>query len=244
MEFYPTNDIVNLMKLRSLVFTILFYIATAFIAIIFLPTVLLPYRICQRAHYTWSWSMVKLLQYVVGITHHIEGERPDHQVIFAVKHESTWEAVFLYSEFNGPALVFKRELSWIPIFGFYTIRVPSVPIDRSAGLKSMKKLVENASKIKNMGENILIFPQGTRIAHGEQRPYHPGIYSIYKATGLPVVPVALNSGVFWPRHTMIKKPGVIDVRLLPEIPAGLDRKTFMARLEHEIESATDQLPKS
>jgi 1-acyl-sn-glycerol-3-phosphate acyltransferase len=232
------------MKLRSLLFTILFYGATAVIAIVFLPSLLLPSRLCKWAYYAWSWSMEGLLYHVVGVSHRIEGVRPHHQVIFAVKHQSTWEAVFLYAELNAPAPVFKRELVFIPLLGFYALKIPSVPVDRSAGLGAMKRLVQSAAKIKAMGDDILIFPQGTRVAAGESARYHPGIYAIYQSTGLPVLPIALNSGVFWPHHTWLKKSGVIDVRLLPEIPTGLDRRAFMARLEHDIETATDQLPKS
>lgn len=187
--------------------------------------------------------MVFLLKHIVEVTHRVEGKRPDHQVIFAAKHQSAWETIFLYAELGSPAPVLKRELVFIPLIGLYFIKTPSVPIDRSAGRKALTNLVKAANKIKSIGDSILIFPQGTRVPTGETAPYHSGTYAIYKATGLPVVPIALNSGICWPRRSMMKKSGVIDVKLLDEIPAGLSRQAFMERLEHDIEAATNKLPK-
>ncbi len=230
------------MMIRAFIFNILFYGTTAAIAILGLPILLLPYKACSKLEHFWSAIMVFLLKHVVGITHRVEGPRPDHQVIYAAKHQSAWETIFLYAELGSPAPVLKRELIFIPFVGLYFIRVPSVPIDRSAGRKSLKKLIEAANKVKNIGDSILIFPQGTRVASGVEHPYHAGTFAIYQATGLPVVPIALNSGVCWPRASFLKKPGIIDVRLLPEIPAGLDRRSFMARLENDIETATNTLP--
>ncbi|MCE2517610.1 MAG: 1-acyl-sn-glycerol-3-phosphate acyltransferase [Alphaproteobacteria bacterium] len=204
--------------------------------IVALPLLLLPYRFSQKLEHFWSWIMEGLLKHVVGITHRVHGPRPDHAVIFASKHQSAWETIFLYGELGSPAPVPKRELIFIPVIGLFFIKVPSVPIDRSAGRSSLKNLVNAANKINAIGDSILIYPQGTRVAPGASHPYHSGTYAIYKATGY--------SGVFWPRRSMMKTPGVIDVQLLPEIPAGLDRQTFMKRLEHDIETATDRLPKS
>lgn len=232
------------MMIRALLFNIVFYGLTAFLAIAGLPLLLLPYKVVSKLEHLWSAIMVFLLKYIVGITHRVEGPRPDHQVIYAAKHQSAWETIFLYAELGSPAPVLKRELIFIPFIGLFFIRVPSVPIDRSAGRQSLKKLIAAAIKVKSIGDSILIFPQGTRVAPGKSHPYHAGTFAIYQATGMPVVPIALNSGVFWPKSSFMKNPGVIDVRLLPEIPPGLDRRAFMARLEQDIEDATNALKQS
>lgn len=232
------------MMIRALIFNIFFYGTTALIAIIGLPLLLLPYQVSSKLEHLWSAMMVFYLKTFVGVTHRIEGPRPDHQVIYAAKHQSAWETIFLYAELGSPAPVLKRELIFIPFLGLFFIRVPSVPIDRSAGRQSLKKLIAAANKVKSIGDSILIFPQGTRVAPGASLPYHAGTFAIYQATGLPVVPIALNSGVCWPRSSFMKKPGVIDVRLLPEIPPGLSRREFMQRLEDDIENATNALPQS
>ena len=230
------------MMIRALLFNILVYGITVTLAIVGLPLLLMPYKVVSKLEHLWSALMVFFLKYTVGITHHIEGPRPDHPVIYAAKHQSAWETIFLYAELGSPAPVLKRELIFIPFVGLFFIRVPSVPIDRSAGRQSLKKLIKAANKVKDIGDSILIFPQGTRVAPGASHPYHAGTFAIYQATGLPVVPIALNSGIRWPRASFHKTTGVIDVRLLPEIPPGLSRKEFMQRLEHDIETATNALP--
>ena len=230
------------MIIRSLIFNILFYGITAIMAVIGLPILLLPYRVCQKYEHLWSAIMVVLLKYIMGITHRVTGPRPDHPVIYAVKHQSAWETIFLYAEFDSPAPVLKKELIYLPFIGLFFVKVPSVPIDRSAGRAALKNLMAAAEKINKIGDSILIFPQGTRVAPGADHSYHAGTFAIYQATGLPVVPVALNSGLFWSRAAFTKKSGVIDVKLLPEIPPGLNRREFMARLEHDIETATNALP--
>ncbi len=246
------------MIIRSLIFNILFYGITAIMAVIGLPILLLPYRVCQKYEHLWSAIMVVLLKYIMGITHRVTGPRPDHPVIYAAKHQSAWETIFLYAEFDSPAPVLKKELIYLPFIGLFFVKVPSVPIDRSAGRAALKNLMAAAEKISKVGDSILIFPQGTRVApiassgassrassgasSGAGHSYHAGTFAIYQATGLPVVPVALNSGLFWSRAAFTKKSGVIDVKLLPEIPPGLNRRDFMARLEHDIETATNALP--
>ena len=234
------------MIIRSLLFNILFYGITAFMAVFGLIVLVLPFRVCQKYAHLWSAIMVFLLKYIMGIDHRVTGARPDHPVIYAAKHQSAWETIFLYAEFDSPAPVLKKELVFIPFIGLYFVKIPSVPIDRAAGRAALKNLMAAAEKIKNIGGSILIFPQGTRVApvsdSAAHHPYHTGTFAIYQTTGLPVVPVALNSGLFWSRAAFTKKSGVIDVALLPEIPPGLNRREFMARLEDAIETATNALP--
>ena len=227
--------------IRSLVFNVLFYGMTAVMVVVGLPLLLLPQRVVMVYANIWAWGL-RLLLKIVGISHRISGPMPDGQVIYAAKHQSAWETVILYQEFGNPAPVLKRELLYLPVMGFYFMRLPSVPIDRSAGSKALRMLMVDSRQITADGHSIMIFPQGTRVAPGATYPYHGGTFAVYKATGLPVVPVALNSGLYWPRAAFFKRPGLIDVKLGEPIPPGLDRKTFMARLENEIENATLGLP--
>ena len=227
--------------IRSIVFNILFYGATAVMSIIGLPLLLLPGRVIEIYAHCWAVVLVVLLR-VVGIRHRIIGPRPKGPVIYAAKHQAAWETITLYPALGSPAPVMKRSLVFYPLIGLYFLKVPSVPIDRSAGVQALRSLKDNAIRIAAMPRSILIFPQGTRVAPGREHPYHAGTYAIYAASGLPVVPVALNSGLFWGRENFVKKPGEITVELLPPIPPGLDRKAFMKQLEDSIENATNALP--
>ena len=134
-----------------------------------------------------------------------------------------------------------RELLWIPCYGWYARKAGMVPIDRGAGATALKAMVRRAREVVAERRPIVIFPEGTRTAVGAKRPYHPGVAALYTQLGLPVVPVAVNSGLFWPRRRFLKRPGRIIVEVLPPLPPGLDRKAFIAELQSRIEMATERL---
>ena len=240
------------MILRTFLFRVLFLLVTLGLGLPALLLLVLPYRVLSGVAYLWCWLFIFLLERIVGISYRIEGSRPQHQVIYASKHQSAWETLAFYKELGAPILVLKRVLIFIPIVGQIMMRLQSIAIDRSAGVKSLRKLLKSAERASRLGRDILIYPQGTRVFPQEERPYHGGTFAIYQATGLPVVPIAHNSGVFWPTKLGVfwpfwrglRKSGVIEVRFLEEIPAGLDRQNFMARLENVIESGTNALPQS
>ena len=142
---------------------------------------------------------------------------------------------------NGPVIVLKKELSYIPFAGWAMMRSGAIAVDRSAGMAALKKLKSDAIAARDMGRSLQIYPQGTRVAPGTQADYQIGIYTIYEATGLPVVPIALNSGECWGPRAFKKQPGVIDVSFLPEIEPGLSRKVFMKPLEDAIETEMGKL---
>lgn len=227
--------------IRGLIFSILFYGNTIVMAILGLPLLILP----QAATFFWQWlwarMMMILLWLICGITSRFEGERPDRQVIYAVKHQSAWETIVLLALFGRPVTVMKRSLLWIPIFGLYLLRFGVMGIDRSQGKAALKQMIRVSKQAAATGRNLLIFPQGTRLAPGQEHPYHSGIYAIYAATGLEIVPVALNSGCFWPKDTIAKTPGEIVVSTLPPIPPGLSRQELMQRLEEAIETESQTL---
>ena len=229
--------------LRSLIFNVLFFGWTGLLSVVGLPVLVLPRRATVALARFWLRGTLAMLAGVVGLRHQVRGadRLPPGAVILAMKHQSAWETLALNLIFPDPAFVLKRELYWIPFFGWYLARSGQIALDRSAGAGAMKKMLRLARQVAADGRRIVIFPEGTRVAPGETRPYQPGIAGLYGALGLPVVPVALNSGVFWRRRGFLKRPGTIAVEVLPAIPPGLKREEFMATLATSIESATAKL---
>ena len=222
--------------LKSLLFNSLFYSGTAVLVIVMGPVLLLPSRwACGIARF-WGWLTDKLLV-IVGIKVLVSGNRQlDRQVIYAVKHQSALETIILSWLLAAPAFVLKRELLRLPIIGWFFVKTGCIPVDRSAGMKALRDMRAAALTLAADGRSMLIFPQGTRVAPGAARPYEIGVFALYDSTGLPVVPVALNSGHVWPRNSWFKYPGTVRVEFLESIEPGLDRKAFMAQLETDIET--------
>jgi 1-acyl-sn-glycerol-3-phosphate acyltransferase len=230
-------------QVRSFLFNLCFYGATAVAGLLLAPLLLGPRVVARVARDIWINMALGLMRRLVGLTHRVEGMEnvPAGRFIIAAKHQSAWETFFLHVLFHDPAVVLKKELTRLPVFGWYTARAGVIAVDRSAGAAALKQVVEDARPMSEAGRPILIFPQGTRVAPGDHRPYYPGVYALYRALDLPVVPVALNSGLFWPARGFVYNPGVIDVRVLAPIQPGLDRKTFMRTLEETIETTTASL---
>jgi 1-acyl-sn-glycerol-3-phosphate acyltransferase len=162
-------------------------------------------------------------------------------VIYAAKHQSAWETVVLALLLHTPVFVLKRELLRLPLLGWYFSKAGCIAVDRSAGMRALRKLRDDAVAAAAGGRSILIFPQGTRVAPGVEHRYEIGVFALYEATGLPVVPVALNSGHVWGRNSWVKRPGRIDVEFLAPIEPGLSRRDFMERLETAIETRMAEL---
>ena len=227
--------------LRSLIFNILFYGATLVMAILVLPALLLPAPVMRAAARLWGWVTVQALRVACG-THRLSGDlQAGSQVIYAAKHQSTWETVVLALLLQTPVFVLKRELLRLPLLGWYFSKAGCIAVDRSAGMLALRKLRDDAVTAASGGRSILIFPQGTRVAPGVEHRYEIGVFALYEATGLPVVPVALNSGHVWGRNSWLKRPGCIDVEFLAPIEPGLSRRDFMERLETAIETRMAEL---
>jgi len=187
--------------------------------------------------------MAWLLEHVVGITAEIRGREhmPSGPCIIASKHQSAWETMAYVFILDNPSFIIKREILFIPIFGLYVWRAHLVPINRKAGVRAVRQMLRRAREVLSAGRSIIMFPEGTRVAPGSHRPYHPGIVALYSHLHVPVVPVALNSGLFWRRRSFIKRPGKIVLEFLPPIQAGLEKKAFLVQLERRIEDATTEL---
>ena len=153
-----------------------------------------------------------------------------------MKHQSAWETIILSWLLHAPAFVLKVELLRLPVIGLFFLKTGCIPVDRADGLRALRKMRDAAIELAAQGRSLLIFPQGTRVPPGASKPYEIGVFALYESTGLPVVPVALNSGLVWPRNSWLKYPGTVDIHFLEPIQPGLTRKQFMAKLEQQIYS--------
>jgi 1-acyl-sn-glycerol-3-phosphate acyltransferase len=229
--------------LRSVAFNIAYGIWTAGMHILCLPLLIGPRRWVQAAGALWIDGTLGLLKVVVGIDYRVTGAEnlPHEPAIYAAKHQSAWETLFLSRYLDFPAFILKKELLAIPLFGWYIAKAGMIAVDRKAGASALRGMARQAAATLESGRSILIFPEGTRVAPGQTRPYQPGVAALYTQLKVPVVPVALNSGLFWGRRAFVKKPGTIRVEILPPIPPGLDRKAVMKELEDRIEPAAKAL---
>jgi 1-acyl-sn-glycerol-3-phosphate acyltransferase len=229
--------------LRSLLFNALFYLNTAVWLVIALPTFFLPYRAIIWIAKTWGRCNLVLLRVVAGIDYEIRGREkiPQGPLIVAAKHQSAWETFSLLHLFDNPFFIVKRELQWIPIFGWLMIKGRMVPVDRGARSKALNAMTERAGIELAKGRQLIIFPEGTRRPAGAEPRYKYGVAQLYAAGSVPCVPIALNSGLFWPRRSILLHPGTVLVEVLDPIALGLDKDAFLERLQHEIETATARL---
>lgn len=232
-----------MIRLRSALFQLAFYVWTVGLAILYAPALLGPRRITVGGMELWSKGVIFLLRHLARIRFEVRGPRPppDQAVIVAAKHQSAFDTVIFHALLKDPSLVMKRELLLIPIYGWQARKVGMIAVDRSEGASALRHLVQAARQIAAARRPIVIFPQGTRTAPGASHPYQPGIAALYSQLGLPVVPLAVNSGLHWPRRRFVKLPGTIVFEFLPPIPPGKKRRDFMAELETTIEGACQRL---
>lgn len=228
---------------RSMAFNVLFYLNTAFWLMIALPTFVLPYRAIVEIARTWGrWNLV-LLRVVAGIKFEVRGREkiPEGPILVASKHQSAWETFALLSLFDNPVFILKRELQWIPIFGWLTIKARMVPVDRSGGARALNAMTDRVRIELAANRQLIIFPEGTRRPAGAEPRYKYGVAHLYASTGVPCVPIALNSGLFWPRRSILRFPGTVVVEVLDPIAPGLDKEAFFETLRSGIEAATARL---
>lgn len=230
-------------KLRSLVFLVVFYLNTAVILILGSPLLLGPR----------SWAMAGLrfhavtslwwMRVICGTKMEVRGREhlPDGPALVAAKHHAAWETFALVPLLRDPAIVMKEELLRLPLYGWFSRKFEMIPIRRELGARALRLMAREAASRTAQGRDVLIFPEGTRRPPGAPPAYRPGIALLYEELGVPCVPVALNSGLFWPRHSILRYPGTIVVEFLEPIPPGLPRKVFVAQLQERIEAATARL---
>ncbi len=234
-----------MIAVRALIFNIGFDVLTAAISAVGLPILLGPRRWVAAYSRLWVDATLWWLRWSVGLDHEIRGREnlPSGPFILALKHQSAWDTVILGGLVPEVTIVAKRELLWLPLVGLYVLRGGAIMIDRKAGAAALRRLVAEARVAVAEGRSIAIFPEGTRTRVGDKQPYHAGVGALYSQLGIPIVPVALNSGRYWGRKAFMKRPGRIEVEILPPIMSGLDRRGAIALLEEQIETATARLIK-
>lgn len=229
--------------LRSLAFNVLFYANMIVWMVLLAPCFLLPKRVMWRGVRAWSRLNLRILESVAGIAVEIRGldNLPPGGSLVASKHQSTFETLMLLHLFHDPAFILKRELNWIPVFGWYAMKTGMIPVDRKRGRDALKDMTRRAIAEMRAGRSIVIYPEGTRRPPGAEPAYKFGVAHLYRTTGMPVVPVALNSGLYWPRRGFLRHPGRLVVEILPPIAPGLATEAFMGALQAAIEDASDRL---
>jgi len=228
---------------RSLLFNALFYVNLTVHMIAALPTLALP-RAFQRSFIrSYARSSLWLLRVVCGTSVQWRGleKIPQGACIVACKHQSLWETFALYAVLDDPTYILKRELMWIPLFGWHLWKAGFIAIDRSAGLAALARMTARAQKELERSRHVIIFPEGTRRPLDAEPSYKPGVVHLYGKAGVACVPVALNSGLFWPRRSLRHFPGTVLVEALDPIAPGLEKRTFFTRLQNLLEEATARL---
>lgn len=230
--------------LRSLVFVVWFYAAMALFGLAHMPAILMGHdRYIWFAMRGWGKTAIWGLRWICNVRIKFEGLEhlpPPGAALFASKHQATLDTVLPAQFVAEPVFVVKRELSNMPIFGFYMKR-GMIPVDREAHAKALKDMLRAARQVIAKGRQIVIYPEGTRQELDAPPDYKPGIAALYRDLNLPVTPIALNTGLAWRPSGIIRKPGTVTIKILPAIPAGLAREDFMRRLEECIESESQAL---
>ena len=206
------------------------------------PALWMHRKALLAVRYSWIAVSMWLIRWVAGIRVEVRNadRLPKGPVLVASKHQSAWETIWFNQFLDTPAIVLKKELTEIPVLGSMINGAGMVPIDREGGAPAIKRMIDSKAAIAD-GRPVLIFPQGTSVAPGEDALYHPGVFALYRSIGLPMIPVALNSGLYWSRNAFVKIPGRVIVEFLEPIEPGLDRDTFMDRLQTTIDEASDRL---
>lgn len=219
---------------RSLLFAFIFYAGTV-------PAVLLSFPISllgTAAIRWWAQMWVRFhkfcARWLLGVKTRVEGTPPRGACLVACKHQAMYETLEIILMLDEPAIVLKRELSDIPLWGWVTRRYGAIPVDRKGGAAALRRMMRAAEGAIAEGRPIAIFPEGTRVPPGEQPPLQPGFAGLYRALKLPVVPVAVDSGRLWPKGRLVKRPGIVTMRFLDPIPPGLPRAEIEARVHAAI----------
>jgi 1-acyl-sn-glycerol-3-phosphate acyltransferase len=229
--------------LRSLIFVVVFYVNTALFLIIGSPLLLGPRSWAMAALKAHAVASIWWLRIICGTKLEVRGREnlPPGPALIASKHQSAWDTFGLIPLTRDPAMIMKKELLSVPLYGWFSRKFEMIFVQRDLGAAALRRMAADARERAAQGRDIVIFPEGTRRAPGAPPAYRPGIALLYEALGLPCVPVALNSGVFWPRRSLLRRPGTIIVEFLPAIEPGLPRKQFVALLQERIETASARL---
>lgn len=228
---------------RAFIFNIVFYLNLVFFILAAMPLLIFPRRYLTAFLHLWCRASLWWLKVLIGTKYEIRGLQniPDGPLLVASKHQSFWETFALLPLFSDPVIILKRELTWIPLLGWILRKYGCIAVDRAGASKALRAMLEQARQAATENRQIIIFPEGTRQDPDAPPDYKPGVGLLYVNLKIPCLPIALNSGLYWPRRRPERHPGTVLVDILPAIPAGLTRKQFLPRIEAEIETATAKL---
>ncbi|MFN4098546.1 MAG: lysophospholipid acyltransferase family protein [Pararhodobacter sp.] len=226
---------------RSLIFSFQAYAMMVPMALFFLPWALVSRNGAWGAVHAWCRWVRWTASWMVGLKSEIRGEVPQGEVMIAAKHQSFFDIILLCSVLPRPKFIMKKQLLWAPIVGWYALRIGCVPVDRGKRGAAIKTMVKHVRSGTLEPGQLIIFPQGTRVAPGVKTDYKVGVAVLYQELGVPVVPAACNVGVFWPRQRIYRAPGLAVVEFLPVIPAGIPMREFIAQVQEVVETRSDAL---
>jgi len=227
--------------LRSLVFIVVMYLSMAVLAVVYLVPTLLSEGGGFRAVHAYCNFVRWAARVIVGLKSEIRGKVPTGEVIIASKHQSFFDIILIVSAVPRPKFIMKKQLVHTPIVGFYARKIGCIPVDRGKRGTAVKQMLADVTEGQSRPGQLIIFPQGTRVAAGAHLPYKIGTGVLYRETGLPVIPAATNVGVFWTRHGIMRWPGTAVVEFLEPIDPGLELAEFMAHLEEVVETRSNRL---
>jgi 1-acyl-sn-glycerol-3-phosphate acyltransferase len=219
---------------RSALFATVFYAGTVVAVLLALPVSLLGTRPLRAWAHGWARYHRWCAAWLLGIRSRVEGHPPAGAALVAAKHQSMFETIEIFLLLREPAVVLKRELADLPLWGWIVQRYGAIPVDRAGGAAALRRMMRAAEAAIAEGRPIVIFPEGTRTAPGERSALQPGFAGLYRALKLPVVPVAVDSGRLWPRHRFVKRPGVVTMRFGEPLPPGLKRGEIEAAVHQAI----------
>jgi 1-acyl-sn-glycerol-3-phosphate acyltransferase len=228
---------------RAFLFNVIFYLTTVLFLGLGSPLLFGPRSWAMAALALHARTELWLLKTIVGTKLEVRGREklPNGACLVASKHQSAWETFALIPLFRDPAYLMKRELFYVPFHGWFSYKFKMIPVDRDKGPTALRRMLAEAKTRAAVGREIVIFPEGTRRAPGTPPDYKTGVFLLYEALQIPCVPVALNSGLFWPRRSFKRYPGTIVVEFLDPIPPGLPKREFLPRLQETIETASNRL---
>ena len=229
--------------IRSLLYTLAFNVVTALFVIVGSPLLFGPRAWAMAGLRLHAIVSVWLLKVIVGTRMEVRGREklPQGPILVVAKHQSSWDTFALIPLFRDPAIVLKDELKWIPLYGWFCVKFEHILVKRDRAAVALKRLVADAKARAAQGREVLIFPEGTRRTPGAEPDYKPGFVALYEAMDVPCVPVALNSGLYWPRRSLVRHPGTIIVEILDPIPPGVPRREARERIVTAIEAASHRL---
>lgn len=232
-----------MLVLRSIAFNLAFYVVSVLFVVVGSPLLLGPRRWAMAGLDAHGRTCIWLMRWIVGTKLEVRGAEklPAGAALIAAKHQSAWDTFGLVPIFRDPCFVLKAELLMIPFYGWFCAKFEHIVVRREKPAAALRGLLRDAKARAAQGRHIIIFPEGNRRAPGAEPDYKPGIVALYEAVGAPCYPVALNSGLFWPRRQFLRRPGTLVVEILDPIPPGLPRAEFRRRLEADIEAATARL---